>query len=196
MIILIDNEIFAFAQLHRRLTRARTTLWLQQLAVSWHKMISPTNHIHGEKLPWLQQNARLLLNPRYPDRGWRCFRLGNASMSNRWLLDFPWRISTDVATVDEGPSVHKAIEILGFYIKPDWQAPSSLGTRLSKLVFNGLYTLGSLLTPLLSSFRATIQDSYKVFIAPIQVQMQIVPRWTTVPVPWLAKFKAFSFPVN
>ena len=45
---------------------------------------------------------------------------------------------------------------------------------LSELVFNGFYTPGSLLTVLLQgTCRATIEDSYKVFITLIQVQMQI-----------------------
>ena len=43
-----------------------------------------------------------------------------------------------------------------------------------------------------SSCRASIHDSYKVFIAPIQVQNQIpvagLPCWTVASVLWLAKF--------
>ena len=43
-----DNEIFALAQLQRAITRACTTPWLHQVAVSpipRHKMISPKSHI-------------------------------------------------------------------------------------------------------------------------------------------------------
>ena len=61
-----------------------------------------------------------------------------------------------------------------------------------------------------SSCRATIHDSHKVFVASIQVQMQMavaglpccdyiqhitVPHWMPVARAVSAKFKAFSFPV-
>ena len=74
------------------------------------------------------------------------------------------------------------------------KAPSSLVTRPSKLV-----SLKSdfMLTALLLLYRATIEDFHKVFIAPIQVQMQIAVVGllcqTVVSVLSLAKFKMFSF---
>ena len=94
-------------------------------------------------------------------------------------------LRSNVTTVDEGPSIHKAIDTSWvLYLLFQLQRHSeSIGTRLSK------YSVDFIQQPAYcasSSCRATIKDFYKVFIASIQVQMQVavagLPCWTVASV--------------
>ena len=49
-------------------------------------------------------------NSCYPDRGWQCFRVMPPCLTIGHLTFHDIAISSDVATVDERPSIHKATD--------------------------------------------------------------------------------------
>ena len=49
-------------------------------------------------------------NSRYPDQGWRYFWVMPPCLNIGYLTFHDIAISSDVATVDKGPSVHKAMD--------------------------------------------------------------------------------------